>query len=130
MSLNEFIAGVTDLYNGETISKEDLRKINGQANSYLELLKTESIGYEERNALDCYIAYFEEHETFDEDIRRTINEYHQVVESQRAKDLENDKHGSFKIEPIDRTGAIRAITIIEVVAILGVIIALILLVLI
>jgi hypothetical protein len=130
MNINDFKILLERLYNGETLTSEELSLLDSEAYKLAEQMENNALDYNSQNILDCYVSYFN-----DKNISSlAVNNYNRVITEKRIKEVEkenkNQQANVMALKPIkDNSGVIKAITVIEVVVVLGIFVAILALVL-
>jgi len=126
MNLTGFINGIVRLYDGDNLTEEELNSIDEKAALLIEQMKEGSIEYEAQNALDEYIDFYERKNSRKRanaliaDYYNTINKKASMQNEMSA--LNNER--KLVMKPLkDNSGVITIIAIIDLVALLGVFIA-------
>ncbi len=126
MEMNEFNESLRKLYDGEELSDEELKALDYEAASLVDQMASGELDYDKQNALDLYVQYFDDSRYLDQTKTSNVMKYYATIEEKHNKKLEAEKESSPKVltkKPLNSDGIISAITIIEVVVVLGMVIS-------
>ena len=126
MEYNDFKVGVARLWNGDILSYDEIKKIDQDASALIALMENSTLDFEVQNALDNYIIYYKQHHNLDDERTMNLISYNKIVNESNNQKLVNEhqnKPKAMQIKPINSNGVISAITVIETVVIIGMLIA-------
>ena len=126
MDYDIFKVEVARLWNGDILSYDEIKKIDQDASILIALMENSTLDFEMQNALDNYIIYYKQHHNLDEDRTNNLIAYNRIVNESNNQKLANERQNkpkAMQIKPINSNGVISAITVIEAVVIIGMLIA-------
>ncbi len=126
MSLDMFIEYISRLYDGDNLSLEELKNLDIKASSLIDLMEKDEIDYDTQNAIDLYISYFDGERYLDGEKTKNVLNYYRIIEDKNNKKLAAEKENktrTLRIKPINSDGVISAVTIIEAVVVIGMLLA-------
>lgn len=122
MNIIGFINGISKLYENEELSEKELSEIDNYAKGLLDQMNDDTIEYEAQNALDEYVDYYERKNSRKK-ANAIVSEYYNIINKRKA--LENSisplhEERKLVLKPIkDNSGIITIIALIDIIALVG-----------
>jgi len=131
MNLEDFIKILNKVHNNEELTSMEIAFLDSYAIKLSSKMKENTISYDEQNALDYYVSYYDGKNDLRAQTSIAINSYYAVVNNRRKSSLSEERQRDnqprvLRIEPnkrINNAGAIKTVAIIEITIIIGILIA-------
>ncbi len=124
MEYNNFKNGVARLWNGENLSYDEIKELDSIAAELIDMMETSELDYDLQNSLDNYIIYYKQYHNLNEERTKNLVAYNKYVNENANNMLALEQQNRVKmLKQINSRGIISAITIIETVTIIGMLIS-------